>query len=92
MCAVHLQVRTLQPQGVQSWWQPGHPGWAIYPVDSDHFLSTGVLDSVSVNTESISAPPPSGSPGTVFGGCMRPTANQMSRTATKTPEGVHQAS
>jgi hypothetical protein len=56
------QVRTLQPQGVQSWWQPGHPGWAIYPVDSDHFLSTGVLDSVSVNTESISAPPPSGSP------------------------------
>ena len=58
------QVRTLQPQGVQSWWQPGHPGWAIYPVDSDHFLSTGVLDSVSVNTESISAPPPSGSPGT----------------------------
>lgn len=56
------QVRTLQPQGVQSWWQPGHPGWAIYPVDSDHFLSTGVLDQVSVNTESISAPPPTGSP------------------------------
>lgn len=60
---LRLQVRTLQPQGVQSWWQPGHPGWAIYPVDSDHFLSTGVLDQVSVNTESISAPPPTGSPG-----------------------------
>lgn len=58
------QVRNLQPQGVQSWWQPGHPGWAIYPVDSDHFMSTGVLDSLSVQTESISTPPPSGSPGT----------------------------
>ena len=69
---VRAQVRTLQPQGVQSWWQPGHPGWAIYPVDSDHFLSTGVLDSVSVNTESISAPPPSGSPGTTRTAVLSP--------------------
>ncbi|KAL4859186.1 putative aldo-keto reductase 2 [Chlorella vulgaris] len=42
------QVRALQPQGVGAWWQQGHPGWAIYPVDSEQFLSTGALDSVSL--------------------------------------------
>lgn len=57
------QVRALQPQGVASWWQPGHPGWAIYPVDSDHFMSTGALESLSVQNDSLSSPPPpSGSP------------------------------
>lgn len=38
------QVRSLQPQAAASWWQGGHPGWAIYPVDSDQFLATGALD------------------------------------------------
>ena len=53
----------MQPQGVASWWQPGHPGWAIYPVDSDHFMSTGALDSLSVQNDSVAAPPQPGSPG-----------------------------
>ena len=57
------QVRALQPQGVASWWQPGHPGWAIYPVDSDHFMSTGALDSLSVQNDSVAATPQPGSPG-----------------------------
>lgn len=53
------QVRQLQPQAVASWWQPGHPGWAIYPVDSDHFMNTGALDNVSVpNDHTLVAPPP----------------------------------
>mmetsp|Transcript_10080 Transcript_10080/g.30159 ORF Transcript_10080/g.30159 Transcript_10080/m.30159 type:complete len:698 (+) Transcript_10080:368-2461(+) len=51
------QVRILQPQGVASWWQGGHPGWAIYPVDSDHFMSTGALDSVSVANDSLASTP-----------------------------------
>ena len=41
-----------------SWWQPGHPGWAIYPVDSEQFMSTGALESVSVPNEQIVAPQP----------------------------------
>ncbi len=44
------QVRALQPQAAASWWQQGHPGWAIYPVDSDQFLATGSLDPSAVAT------------------------------------------
>ncbi|KAK9846825.1 hypothetical protein WJX84_002893 [Apatococcus fuscideae] len=54
------QVRQLQPQAVNGWWQPGHPGWAIYPVDSDSFMNTGALDNVAVLHDHIVAPlPPS---------------------------------
>ena len=42
------QVRQLQPQAVAAWWQQGHPGWAIYPVDSEQFLATGTLDSAAL--------------------------------------------
>lgn len=51
-------MRQLQPGAVASWWQPGHPGWAIYPVDSEQFMSTGALESVSVPNEHIVAPQP----------------------------------
>lgn len=66
-----VQVRQLQPQAVASWWQPGHPGWAIYPVDSEQFMSTGALDNVSVPNEStLVAPPPPDSPGTAIACCV----------------------
>ncbi|CAL5229988.1 g13422 [Coccomyxa viridis] len=55
------QVRQLQPGAVASWWQPGHPGWAIYPVDSEQFMSTGALENVNVTNEQIVAPLPMGS-------------------------------
>ncbi|KAH7619140.1 hypothetical protein Ndes2526B_g06092 [Nannochloris sp. 'desiccata'] len=42
------QVRALQPQAIAAWWQHGHPGWAIYPVDSDQFLATGSLDPAAM--------------------------------------------
>ena len=57
-----MQVRRLNPQGVAAWWHGGHPGWAIYPVDSDHFMSTGVLDSLPVPTDDISSASPQGAP------------------------------
>ena len=61
-------MRQLQPQAVASWWQPGHPGWAIYPVDSEQFMSTGALDNVSVpNDSTLVAPPPPNSPGDCAG-------------------------
>ena len=41
------QVRRLQPRAEAAWWQPGHPGWAIYPVDSDQFLSSGTLETMA---------------------------------------------
>lgn len=55
-----LQVRALQPQAVAAWWQAGHPGWAIYPVDSEHFLTTGALDNVSLPLPNDSAIPTPG--------------------------------
>ncbi len=61
-------MRQLQPQAVASWWQPGHPGWAIYPVDSEQFMSTGALDNVSVpNDSTLVAPTPPDSPGDFAG-------------------------
>ena len=32
------QVQGLQGQASDDWWLPGHPGWAIWPADSDEFL------------------------------------------------------
>lgn len=43
-----VQVRALQPQALAAWWQQGHPGWAIYPVDSEQFLSTGALEGINL--------------------------------------------
>lgn len=31
-------IKRLQKQAAIHWWQPGHPGWAIWPVDTQHFL------------------------------------------------------
>ena len=45
---VREQVRALQPQAAQAWWQHGHPGWAIYPVDSEQFMATGALDPAAL--------------------------------------------
>lgn len=42
------QVRGLQPAAVAAWWQANHPGWAIYPLDSEQFLATGTLDGAGV--------------------------------------------
>ena len=33
-------------------------GWAIYPVDSETFMSTGALENVNVQHEHILAPSP----------------------------------
>jgi len=42
--ARRAQVRQLQPGAVASWWQQGHPGWAIYPIDSEQFMASGALE------------------------------------------------
>ena len=64
------QVRALQPQGVATWWEHGHPGWAIYPVDSEHFLATGALDALSLpQMESgMALMPPMSQPQSTGGG------------------------
>lgn len=31
-------VRKLQKKAAVCWWQPGHPGWAIWPVDTQQFI------------------------------------------------------
>lgn len=54
------QVRALQPKAAAAWWQYGHPGWAIYPVDSDQFLATGALDPAALpsNDQVLNSGPP----------------------------------
>ena len=42
------QMRALQPAASAAWWQPGHPGWAISPTDSEEFLATGTLDGAAL--------------------------------------------
>lgn len=51
-------MRSLQPQAVAAWWQAGHPGWAIYPVDSEQFLTTGALENVSLPLPNDAGVPP----------------------------------
>jgi hypothetical protein len=31
-------VERLQRQAVKCWYQPGHPGWSIWPADSEQFV------------------------------------------------------
>ena len=31
-------ARRLQRQAALAWWRAGHPGWAIWPVDTEHFM------------------------------------------------------
>jgi len=51
------QVRALQPQAAAAWWQQGHPGWAIYPVESEQFMATGTLDPAVLPAHDHAASP-----------------------------------
>ena len=31
-------IKKLQKRATALWWQAGHPGWAIWPVDTQHFM------------------------------------------------------
>ncbi len=93
-----MQVRTLNPQGVAAWWQGGHPGWAIYPVDSDHFMSSGALDSLSVPTDDVSTPASPGArrPAPIprtrvpfLGRCFSSTAHPPFRSTVRKRSSMH---
>ena len=54
------QVQQLQGQAQDDWWLPGHPGWAIWPADSDQFLRqvrhpacTGFREATSSETQCL---------------------------------------
>ena len=34
-------VGQLQPQAAHAWWTKNHPGWAIFPMDSDTYVQVG---------------------------------------------------
>ena len=60
-------MRQLQPAAVNQWWDNAHPGWAIYPRDSEGFLSN-VADPMQAHEQIVAPMPPSSSdnsyPGT----------------------------
>ncbi|GAX78271.1 hypothetical protein CEUSTIGMA_g5713.t1 [Chlamydomonas eustigma] len=64
-------VRQMQPEAAQGWWMPGHPGWAIFPMESESFLQTGSvipilsLSDVGSPNSLLRAPSPS-NPSTVM--------------------------
>ena len=34
----------LQQRALECWWRPGHPGWSIWPADSEQFIR-GVVEA-----------------------------------------------
>lgn len=32
------KTKKLLKRAVAAWWLPGHPGWAIWPVDTQQFM------------------------------------------------------
>lgn len=61
--AQHELVRQLRPQAIHSWRLPGQPGWAPFPVESEHYERTGQLVAATnwqpeVPTLDQPAPPP----------------------------------
>lgn len=41
LCAYHDDL-------VDSWWRAGHPGWSIYPADSEKFVGHGIIEISSI--------------------------------------------
>ena len=56
--AAPTQVRQLQPGAVNTWWDHGHPGWAIYPTESEQFMANA-LDPVHGHEQIVAPLPPS---------------------------------
>lgn len=52
-------VAWLQQQACQCWWRPGHPGWSIWPADSEQFIR-GVVEpgDAMLTPVQVVAPPP----------------------------------
>lgn len=50
------------------WWENGHPGWAIYPKESDAFLSN-IADPMQAHEQIVAPLPPANSDASYPGGC-----------------------
>jgi hypothetical protein len=46
-------IKKLQRKATALWWQPGHPGWAIWPVDTHQFMQ-----DMSTPVRTTPPPPP----------------------------------
>ncbi|KAK9825131.1 hypothetical protein WJX81_002021 [Elliptochloris bilobata] len=56
-------ARRLQRQAALAWWRAGHPGWAIWPVDTEHFMRNAQAGTSVVASEAApTSPTPSRSP------------------------------
>lgn len=40
------QLHSYSAQMMSSWWRTGHPGWGVYPADTDSFVDKGIIDRV----------------------------------------------
>ena len=50
----------LQEAAAEAWWRPGHPGWTIWPADSEQFVR-GVVEAgsaASLSPIQVAAPVP----------------------------------
>lgn len=51
------KVKKLMKRASTAWWLPGHPGWAIWPIDTQNFMQN-IPAPVSAFTPSSNLPLP----------------------------------
>ena len=84
------QLRKLQGEASSAWWQQGHPGWAIWPVDSDAFQKAANSQVEALVREAKEVSGVEGFEGSVLGissGVRVPAGTTYGGIATSVPKG-----
>jgi len=67
------QLHSFSAQMISSWWRTGHPGWGVYPADTDSFVDKGVINRVqTLGTGSIVSRQSHGSLSELSDGSQKP--------------------
>ena len=84
------QLRKLQGEASSAWWQQGHPGWAIWPVDSDAFQKAANSQVEALVREAKEVSGVEGFEGAAMGissGVRVPAGTTFGGIATSVPKG-----
>ena len=84
------QLRKLQSEAASAWWQQGHPGWAIWPVDSDAFQKAANSQVEALVREAKEVSGVEGFEGGMMGlssGVRVPAGTTFGGIATSVPKG-----
>ncbi|KIY91843.1 hypothetical protein MNEG_16121 [Monoraphidium neglectum] len=76
-------VRQLQPRAERGWWESGHGGWTLFPVDSEQYaalggnLATIPLAALTGAGAAAPAPAPAPAPPPALAAGALPTASDL---------------